>query len=239
MMIRCSFRQLLSLVSLSFIAAMNLQTGSGRNQRSKLFATKEATFGMGCFWKPSEELLKVDGVVDTIAGYTGKRDAIKAPTYDTVCFSRDWVEGVRVYYDDEKISYDQLLDAFFEAQEPQPQSRQYSSIIFPHNEQQAQSAQSWLQQEKSRSDGVSNRITSVEPLTRFFGAEGYHQRYWQKQRPRFAAIFVLLMLSTGLADNYFPVDMISQLHTAFNFATIAIGLYQIVERKLDAKVSEL
>ena len=239
MMIRCSFRRFLSLVSLSFIAAMNLQTGSGRNQRSKLSATKEATFGMGCFWKPSEELLKVDGVVDTIAGYTGKRDAIKAPTYDTVCFSRDWVEGVRVYYDDEKISYDQLLDAFFEAQEPQPQSRQYSSIIFPHNEQQEQSAQSWLQQEKRRSDGVSNRITSVEPLTRFFGAEGYHQRYWQKQRPRFATIFVLLMLSTGLADNYFPVDMISQLHTAFNFATIAIGLYQIVERKLDAKVSEL
>ena len=239
MMIRCSFRRFLSLVSLSFIAAMNLQTGSGRNQRSKLSATKEATFGMGCFWKPSEELLKVDGVVNTIAGYTGKRDAIKAPTYDTVCFSRDWVEGVRVYYDDEKISYDQLLDAFFEAQEPQPQSRQYSSIIFPHNEQQEQSAQSWLQQEKRRSDGVSNRITSVEPLTRFFGAEGYHQRYWQKQRPRFATIFVLLMLSTGLADNYFPVDMISQLHTAFNFATIAIGLYQIVERKLDAKVSEL
>lgn len=237
MMIRRSF--LVSLVSLSFVAAFHFQNNGRRNKISNLCATKEATFGMGCFWKPSEELLNVNGVVDTIAGYTGKRDATKAPTYDSVCFSRDWVEGVRVYYDDEKISYDQLLDAFFDAQEPQWQSRQYSSIIFPHDEQQAQTAKSWLQIEKRREDGISNRITTVEPLTKFFGAEGYHQRYWQKQRPRFAAIFLLLMLSTGVADKYFPVDMISNLHTAFNFATIALGLYQVVERTLDAKVVEL
>jgi len=203
------------------------------------YARKEATFGMGCFWKPAEELLRVDGVLETVAGYTGKADAIKAPTYETVCYSRDWVEGVRVAFDDDKLTYVELLDAFFNAQEPQPQSRQYSSIIFPHDEQQMQVAQSWLEKEKRRGDGISTRITKVEPLTRFFEAEGYHQRYWQKQRPRFAAIFVLLLLSTGIADTYIPTDMTSALHTVCNFSTIALGLYQIAERKLDSKVVEL
>ena len=64
-----------------------------------------------CFWEPSEELLKVEGVIDTVAGYTGNPSATKAPTYDSVCFSPNWVEGVRVQYDDEKISYSELLDA--------------------------------------------------------------------------------------------------------------------------------
>ena len=69
-----------------------------------LQAIKEGTFGMGCFWEPAEELRKVKGVVDTVAGYTGNPTANKAPTYDSVCFSRDWVEGVRVKFDDEMIT---------------------------------------------------------------------------------------------------------------------------------------
>jgi peptide-methionine (S)-S-oxide reductase len=233
-------RSLLSLATLSLAASFTLKHGTGTGgSKIQLHARMEATFGMGCFWKPSEELLKIDGVVDTVVGYTGKADATTAPTYDKVCFSRGWVEGVRVYYEDDKISYDQLLDAFFDAQNPQPQSRQYASIIFPHNDEQAQAAQTWLQQEKRRADGVSTRITTVEPLTRFFQAEEYHQRYWQKQRPRFAAIFGLLMLSTGVADNYFPAHMASAIHTSCNAATIALGLYQFAERKLDARVVEL
>lgn len=85
---------------------------------TSLQAQREATFGMGCFWKPSEQLLQVEGVIDTVVGYTGKADAQSAPNYEIVCASRDWVEGVRVIYDDEKISYAQLLDAFLNVRNP-------------------------------------------------------------------------------------------------------------------------
>ena len=162
-----------------------------RRRLKRLPAIKEATFGMGCFWKPSEELLKANGVVDTVAGYTGNPNAKKVPpTYEDVCFGRDWVEAVRVRYDNEKISYSKLLDAFFEAQEPRAGSRQYASIVFPHvndNEQQ-QTAEKWLQdnQDRVRSDGGPALLTQIERQSPFYKAEEYHQEYWQKMRPRMA-----------------------------------------------------
>eukprot|EP00957_Ditylum_brightwellii_P050098 3797928-Ditylum_brightwellii.AAC.1 len=70
-----------------------------------LYAKKEATFGMGCFWEPSETLLSKDGILATTVGYTGGKPNAKAPTYDSVCYGRDWVEAVRVVYDDTIVSY--------------------------------------------------------------------------------------------------------------------------------------
>lgn len=208
---------------------------------SSLSAQKEATFGMGCFWKPAEELLKTDGVIDTVAGYTGNPQAREAPTYDNVCFGRSWVEGVRVYYDDTKVSYQQLLDAFFDAQEPKLGSRQYASIIFPHDSEQQLDANTWLEANsmKMRDDGVTVAQTEVEPLSPFYQAEGYHQRYWQKQRPRFAAIIVLIAISMGAIDSVFPTDLASTVHTAGNTGALVLALYQLLERQIDAKVVEL
>jgi len=209
-----------------------------------LCAKKTATFGMGCFWAPSERLLKTDGVIDTVAGYTGNPQAGNtAPTYDNVCFGRQWVEGVRVEYDDEKVSYDQLLDAFFEAQEPQPGSRQYASIIFPHDAEQEQVAKQWLEtgarENRKRNDGIPVSITQVESLSPFFAAEGYHQRYWQKFRPRIAACFALLIVSSGRLDSLVTEDLQSQLHTAANAAVLLGCGYVVLERNIDTKVVEL
>jgi hypothetical protein len=75
-----------SVISFSFSFVCTTNNG----QRTRLAAVKEATFGMGCFWKPSEELLKVPGVIDTVAGYTGNPSETKAPNYDSVCFSPKW-----------------------------------------------------------------------------------------------------------------------------------------------------
>merc|ERR1719203_1948934 len=77
-------------------------TGAG----APLSAVREASFGMGCFWEPSESLLKEPGVLATTVGYTGAPGKKKAPTYDSVCFGREWVEAVRVAYDDEQCSYE-------------------------------------------------------------------------------------------------------------------------------------
>jgi peptide-methionine (S)-S-oxide reductase len=210
-------------------------------QSLALAARREATFGMGCFWKPAEELLKKDGVLDTVAGYTGNPKATSAPSYDSVCFGRDWVEGVRVYYDDDTLTYRELLDAFFEAQEPKFGSRQYASIIFPHDTEQQEVAQEWLQMEtqRTRADGISVGITEVEPLTKFYKAEGYHQRYWAKQRPRFAVIIGLITLSSGILDSFIPLSLHSTIDTIANGLTIAIAIYVMAERFLDAKVIEL
>lgn len=208
---------------------------------TRLWEKKEATFGMGCFWKPAEELLKIDGVLDTVAGYTGNPSATDPPSYDNVCFGRQWVEGVRVYYDDEKVGYEQLLEAFFEAQEPKMGSRQYASIIFPHDEDQKKIAAEWLtrEEDRTRPDGFSVGFTQMEELTRFFQAEGYHQRYWAKQRPRFAAIAGLIALSSGSIDSYVPAALISSLHTGAETLTLAACAYVTLERVVDAKVVEI
>jgi peptide-methionine (S)-S-oxide reductase len=224
-------------------SASSLLSSAGWPERtaSSLTAIKEGTFGMGCFWEPAEELLKVDGVVETVAGYTGNPSAMKEPSYDSVCFSRDWVEGVRVKYDDERISYEQLLDAFFDAQKPKLGSRQYSSIIFPHDEEQKKIAKEYLQEnaETVRKDGWMTSWTAVEPLSKFYQAEGYHQSYWQKQRPRFAAIVALIAVSTGVLDPVIPDQFQKLVENFANVATLAIGIYQILERAIDAKVVEL
>ena len=212
-----------------------------RLHSSQLAAVREGTFGMGCFWEPSEELLKVDGVIDTVAGYTGNPSATTAPTYDTVCFGNKWVEGVRVTYDDNKISYEELLESFFETQKPKLGSRQYASIIFPHDEEQQKLASEWIQNnsDRERKDGFMPQWTAIEPLSKFYQAEGYHQNYWQKQRPRFALIFCLLAVATGALDSITPDEYEKTVETFANGSVLAIALVQILERVIDAKVVEL
>lgn len=231
--------KLLVLVTLP-AAVLGFAPASRRSSKSSpLCAKKEATFGMGCFWKPAEEILKVDGVLDTVAGYTGNPLAEKAPTYDSVCFGNKWVEGVRVYYDDDKVTYQQLLNAFFEAQEPKMGSRQYASIVFPHDAEQQEIAEAWKEQEQVRPDGVPVSFTQLEPLSKFYQAEGYHQKYWAKQRPRFAVILGLLALSSGFADSVLPSVALSNLPTVANALTLAIAGYVMLERVIDAKVEEI
>mmetsp|Transcript_10931 Transcript_10931/g.23155 ORF Transcript_10931/g.23155 Transcript_10931/m.23155 type:complete len:252 (-) Transcript_10931:126-881(-) len=246
------FTMLSSLLLLAPTVVVALVTPGGSNgsfrgaRSTELGAIKEASFGMGCFWEPSEELLKVDGVVDTVSGYTGNKNfdndaSKKVPSYENVCYGREWVEGVRVTYDTDKISYEKLLDAFFEIQKPQPGSRQYSSMIFPHDEEQLRLAEQWKGTSRERdSDGFKNEWTLIEyPRTKFYAAEGYHQRYWQKQRPRFALMGVLLAIATGFGDQFYDAALESTVKTFANGATVAVGLAITAERFLDSKVVEL
>jgi peptide-methionine (S)-S-oxide reductase len=149
---------------------------------------------MGCFWEPAESLLKQNGVLATTVGYTGCTNPSKPPpTYDTVCFGNDYVEAVRVVYDDSIISYTQLLNQFFEYQKP-GYARQYASVIFVNNNNDNENdekkmANEWknngIQNKLSRSkDNLSIDIVQIEPMSKFYKAESYHQRYWEKQRVR-------------------------------------------------------
>ncbi len=233
---------------LGLVQHSSCQKSLARNARSSfsaLSAVKEASFGMGCFWEPAESMLKVDGVINTVSGYTGNKkfdnDPSKTvPSYENVCYGRDWVEGVRVIYDSDKISYTQLLDAFFEAQKPQLGSRQYGSMIFPHDEEQLKLAKEWQGTVVKRDDGFQSDWTQIEyPRTKFYSAEGYHQNYWQKQRPRFALIVALLAVATGFGKQFYDPSLEETIRTFANGATVAVGLAITVERFLDSKVVEL
>jgi len=188
--------------------AQDTESSSKLRQQSYLPALKEATFGMGCFWEPTESLLKQTGIVETAAGYTGAPNNKKVPNYDNVCFGKEWVEGVRIVYNDAEISYSELLDQFMIYQKPGYQ-RQYASVVFFNDKEEERIATKWkeaanesvLQQRKD--NNLSYDIVSVEPASSFFKAEEYHQRYWDKQRLRAFAALLLLAASSGSFDSLF------------------------------------
>lgn len=183
--------------------------------------------------KPSEDLLNVDGVEQTIVGYTGVSNYKKAPDYDAVCFGRQWVEGVRVYYDESQISYPELLEKFFETQNPKLTSRQYASIIFCHDEEQKQAAEEWLRTPQVREDGVTKDWTTVEDATPFFQAESYHQNYWPKTRGRVAVLVGLLAVASGRFDSVAPLDLSETISSGCNALALAGLIFVAAERGFD------
>jgi peptide-methionine (S)-S-oxide reductase len=148
---------------------------------------EKATFAAGCFWGVEEAFRQVEGVVSTAVGYEG--GATKNPTYEDVCTDRTGhAEAVEVEYDPTRVSYDDLLDVFWQIHDPTTPNRQgpdvgtqYRSAIFYHTpEQQAAAIASKERQGRS---GQSSRpiVTQIVPATTFYRAEEYHQRYLEKR----------------------------------------------------------
>ena len=148
---------------------------------------QKATFGAGCFWGVEAAFRQLPGVVDTAVGYTG--GSLANPTYEDVCTDRTGhVEAVQVEFDPSKVSYDQLLDVFWENHDPTTKNRQgpdvgtqYRSAIFFHDaEQERIASESRDRQEKS---GRFRRpiVTEIVPEKPFWRAEDYHQRYLEKR----------------------------------------------------------
>ncbi len=146
----------------------------------------KANFAAGCFWGVEAAFRQVEGVVDAAVGYSGGR--LENPSYEDVCSGRTGhAETVEVDYDPAKVSYEQLLDVFWENHDPTTLNRQgpdvgeqYRSAIFFHTpEQQAAAAAS---KEKLEKSGKYKRpiVTQIEPASRFWRAEEYHQRYLEK-----------------------------------------------------------
>mmetsp|Transcript_23329 Transcript_23329/g.68935 ORF Transcript_23329/g.68935 Transcript_23329/m.68935 type:complete len:269 (-) Transcript_23329:350-1156(-) len=216
---------------------------------SRLHAEKVATFGMGCFWAPAETMLETPGVLETVAGYTGHPEYAgdKPPKYGDVCYSRNWVEGVRVTYDDAVLSYPELLESFFEAQEPRYGSRQYGSMIFPSDEDQAREAAEWLQRGTTEGrvrekDGVPAEMTTIEPASTFYAAEGYHQKYWEKWRVRLGVGAALYAVALGALGPVLPASdpgLAQTVAKVANGIVMAGSVYVLLERLFDAKVVEM
>ncbi len=139
--------------------------------RDKPDSSKTATFAMGCFWGPDGLFGAIPGVINTRVGYAGgtKED----PTYHRL---GDHTETIQMDYDPDKISYKELLDIFWRDHDPtQAKSIQYMSIIFYHDEEQKKIAEKTKEKEQSKTSGTL--ITDIRDISRFYLAEGYHQKY--------------------------------------------------------------
>ena len=157
--------------------------------------TKEkATFGAGCFWGVEEIFRSLNGVTSTAVGYA---DGTKEnPTYEDVCTDETGhAEVVEVEFDPSKISYDELLDVFWLNHNPTALNRQgpdvgtqYRSAIFYHSP--AQKATAQASKEKIGKSGRFGRpiVTQIEPASKFWRAEEYHQRYLEKRGQSHCAI---------------------------------------------------
>jgi peptide-methionine (S)-S-oxide reductase len=150
-------------------------------------ATQSATFGAGCFWGVEQSFRQLPGVVNTAVGYSG--GALENPSYEQVCTDRTGhAEVVQVEYDPAQISYDRLLDVFWNSHDPTQVNRQgpdygkqYRSVIFYHDDAQREAAEkskSALEQSGKHRKPIATQIVAAEP---FYKAEEYHQQYLAKR----------------------------------------------------------
>lgn len=149
--------------------------------------TELATFGAGCFWGVEVTFRNTPGVKDAIVGYLG--GTMANPTYKDVCTGRTGhAEVVQVKYDPAEVTYDKLLDVFWENHDPTTLNRQgpdvgtqYRSAVFYHSPEQKR-----LAEESKASLEASGRfrrpvVTEITPASTFYLAEDYHQRYLEKR----------------------------------------------------------
>ena len=149
---------------------------------------EKATFGAGCFWHIEEEFKKIHGVVSTSVGFMG--GVLKSPAYKDVCTGKTGhAEVVHLEYDAKAVSYEKLLEVFWNIHDPTTLNRQgpdigtqYRSVIFFHNPEQEKIAT--LSKEKlKKGDKFKNKIvTEIIPAQAFYKAEECHQKYFEKQR---------------------------------------------------------
>ena len=149
---------------------------------------KVAYFGMGCFWGAERVFWRLDGVITTAAGYQG--GYTENPTYSEVCTGNTGhTEAVLVVYDPDRISYEQLLKAFWEEHDPTQYmgqgndvGTQYRSALYWSTEDQAGIAKASrdIYQELITARGFGEITTEMEPAGPFFFAEEYHQQYLSK-----------------------------------------------------------
>ena len=146
-----------------------------------------ATFGAGCFWGIEAAFRRVPGVLDAVVGYSGGRT--QNPSYQDVCTdTTGHAEVVQVTFDNERLSYDQLLNVFWTIHDPTQVNRQgpdygkqYRTAIFFHSPEQEAAAK-----KSKQALEVSGKLrrpvaTEITPAGPFWRAEEYHQRYLEKR----------------------------------------------------------
>ncbi len=145
---------------------------------------KKATFAAGCFWGVEAAFRQVPGVLDAVSGYIGGHT--DNPSYRQVCgHTTGHAEAVEVTYDPAVVSYDRLLDVFWQIHDPTQLNRQgpdvgdqYRSAIFTYDAEQQKEA--IASRDREQANHKRPIVTQIEPAPHFWAAEEYHQRYFEK-----------------------------------------------------------
>ena len=145
-----------------------------------------AVLALGCFWGPEKKFSEIEGIVETEVGYCGGK--ISNITYKEVCTGEtEHAEVVKLTYDPKKISYEKIIEYFFEFHDPTTLNRQgpdigtqYRSEIFYNNDEQKNISLSMI--EKLNNKFNSKIATKVSEIKNYTKAEDYHQKYLEKNR---------------------------------------------------------
>lgn len=169
-------------------ATTNLTNNNNNTTMSNVLTaenTDTATLANGCFWCTEAIFEQLEGVISATSGYTGGQ--IENPTYKQVTTGETGhAEALQIIYDPKKISFDELLEVFWETHDPTTLNRQgadigtqYRSGVFYHNEEQKQKAEKYKTELDKSGAFNSPIVTEITPFTKFFPAEDYHQQYFE------------------------------------------------------------
>jgi peptide-methionine (S)-S-oxide reductase len=203
-MLKVLFISVVSFMGLSSCAQKNNKSNTKKDPKvmttantSTTLSMDTATFGTGCFWCTEAIFQQLEGVEKVTSGYSG--GTVANPTYEEVCSkTTGHAECLNIVYDPAKISFDELLEVFWQTHDPTTLNRQgadagtqYRSVVFYHNEEQkAKTAKYKTELDKS---GAFNNpiVTTLEPFTIFYPAEDYHQNYYNNNSEQGYCQFVI------------------------------------------------
>jgi len=148
-------------------------------------ATDTATLGTGCFWCTEAIFQQLNGVIKTTSGFSGGH--VANPSYREVCTGNTGhAECIQVIYDPKKITYDELLEVFWQTHDPTTLNRQgadegtqYRSVIFYHNNEQKEKAEKYKAELNKSGAFNAPIVTEITPYSKFYAAENYHQDYYE------------------------------------------------------------
>ncbi len=199
----------ISIISFAGLTSCAQKDNSGNKKNKKMNASTSlsnsstpltmdtATFGTGCFWCTEAIFQQLEGVEKVTSGYSG--GTVANPTYEEVCSkTTGHAECLNILYDPKKISFDELLEIFWQTHDPTTLNRQgadsgpqYRSVVFYHNEEQREKTAKY-KAELDKSGTFANPIvTTLEPFTIFYPAEDYHQNYYRNNASQGYCQFVI------------------------------------------------
>lgn len=203
-MLKVLFISVVSLLGLNSCAQKNNK--ATQKKESKVMSTANsstplsmdtATFGTGCFWCTEAIFQQVEGVEKVTSGYSG--GTVANPTYEQVTSkTTGHAECLNIIYDTAKISFDELLEIFWQVHDPTTLNRQgadvgtqYRSVVFYHNEEQRAKTEKYKAALDKSGAWDNPIVTTLEPFTVFYPAEAYHQNYYNTNSSQGYCQFVI------------------------------------------------
>lgn len=156
-----------------------------------------ATFAGGCFWCTEAVFLELKGVKSVVSGYIGGKTI--DPTYKEICGGETGhAEAIQITFDPNEVSYGELLEIFFATHDPTTLNRQgndvgtqYRSEIFYHNETQQRIAEDYIALLTKENTFGKPIVTKVSVASKFYGAEDYHQNYYNDNKSQGYCSYVI------------------------------------------------